>query len=60
MDFNSVAFDAAKLEKREKIIANNCNPYPYSYENFQKIEKITAKAEEYQKSEKEFDFNVKV
>lgn len=59
MNFDSVAFDATKLEKRAKMLANNCNPYPYSYEGIEKIESILAKADEYEKAEKEFDFSVK-
>ncbi|MCF7888744.1 MAG: lysine--tRNA ligase, partial [Victivallales bacterium] len=44
MDFKKFGFDDARLEKRETMLAEGAELYPYSYEDCTKINKITDKA----------------
>ena len=55
MDVKRFGFDSARLEKREAMLADGAELYPYSFDNPIKINKLIDKAEEQEKLEEEIN-----
>ena len=55
MDVKKFGFDSARLEKREAMLADGAELYPYSFENCVKIKTLVEKAEEQEKNKDEIN-----